>query len=599
MFKIKTINDFYNIVGDYFDNDIWNLKRYPLKKISSKYSSSYDKTAILDFSNLKNKKLKLEIKFYLKNFLESTSLTKVNIQQSYVNPIKKLIKFIVDEDVVIISLSKIDNEFEEDYRYFLENKIGIKTKGISKGYLVDKDQFVFLRKINKYFKRLYFEGDFFERDFWPIKKLNLSNQRTDNSKKIKGIHFKNINNKKLVKEFTKHLIKNTKLSFATFNLKKYKVQDFLNYYNEYSINEIDRRMAENYIEHLSKKDNINKTFNSHITSLIDFYKFLLMNNKVEKPIFFDQDYKKEKRSKKNSSIDDYVINQIFLILDQIPYQYQCMYLLLVCLGMRISEVCTVKIDSLYKKEEYYFIEYYQTKMKKEVSNPIPKVLYNMLEKQRQIIMNKYDKNAEYLFPSTKNKAFSSVYFKRKMDLLLADYDIKNLDGSRYKFNSHDYRHTLATKMIKKGISIDIIQKTLHHESPEMSLSYIDEMDERKINRYKKMININGEKQSVFLDKELQEVAEVKWLKEHINAQSLPNGVCALPVGLGDCPHANSCLVCEYFRTSCEFLSVHKKQLETTNKLLEKSKKNNWKMQIETNTKVKENLINIIKTLEKE
>ena len=50
-----------------------------------------------------------------------------------------------------------------------------------------------------------------------------------------------------------------------------------------------------------------------------------------------------------------------------------------------------------------------------------------------------------------------------------------------------------------------------------------------------------------------------WLKANLKAQALPNGICALPVILGECPHANACLSCQHFCTSRAYLPVHQQQ----------------------------------------
>ena len=68
------------------------------------------------------------------------------------------------------------------------------------------------------------------------------------------------------------------------------------------------------------------------------------------------------------------------------------------------------------------------------------------------------------------------------------------------------------------------------------------------------INIHGDnapiKSAVRLD---DDEAYAEWARSYINTQILPNGVCAKPVKLGKCPHANSCLTCLDFRKSIDVL----------------------------------------------
>ena len=90
--------------------------------------------------------------------------------------------------------------------------------------------------------------------------------------------------------------------------------------------------------------------------------------------------------------------------------------------------------------------------------------------------------------------------------------------------------------------------------------------------------------------------DAQWLKRHISAQALPNGLCAMPV-VQSCDKANACLTCGNFRTDVRYLDQHKEQLERTCSILDAAKQNGWTRQIEMNEKLKQNLLNIIEPLE--
>lgn len=72
-----------------------------------------------------------------------------------------------------------------------------------------------------------------------------------------------------------------------------------------------------------------------------------------------------------------------------------------------------------------------------------------------------------------------------------------------------------------------------------------------------------------------DTADLQWFKKSVQAQALPNGSCALPSIQQGCPHANACLTCTHFRTTIEFLAMHKEQLEQTEKIIEKAKANKY------------------------
>jgi hypothetical protein len=85
---------------------------------------------------------------------------------------------------------------------------------------------------------------------------------------------------------------------------------------------------------------------------------------------------------------------------------------------------------------------------------------------------------------------------------------------------------------------------------------------------------------------------------NVLAQALTNGYCAIPVVAGPCPHPNACLNCVHFRTDIGFLEIHKAELRETERVIAKANANGWKRQIEMNEQKRNNLFNIITSLER-
>jgi integrase/recombinase XerD len=62
-------------------------------------------------------------------------------------------------------------------------------------------------------------------------------------------------------------------------------------------------------------------------------------------------------------------------------------------------------------------------------------------------------------------------FVRYLNILAAKFDICDFTGKRWKFQSHQFRHTVATRMINNGVPQHIVQRYLGHESPQMTAMY--------------------------------------------------------------------------------------------------------------------------------
>ena len=88
------------------------------------------------------------------------------------------------------------------------------------------------------------------------------------------------------------------------------------------------------------------------------------------------------------------------------------------------------------------------------------------------------------------------------------------------------------------------------------------------------------------------IADLQWLKKHVDTRTLPNGWCGIPIALGPCPHPNACLTCPHFRTDRTHLATHEKQLSETVKIIQISQERGWTVQAENNEQVATNLRNI-------
>ena len=95
-----------------------------------------------------------------------------------------------------------------------------------------------------------------------------------------------------------------------------------------------------------------------------------------------------------------------------------------------------------------------------------------------------------------------------------------------------------------------------------------------------------------------DTGDLRWFTRNVLAQALPNGYCAIPVIAGPCPHPNACLNCAHFRTDASFLDVHKAELRDTERVITKANANGWTRQIEMNERKRNNLVNIVTSLER-
>lgn len=303
-------------------------------------------------------------------------------------------------------------------------------------------------------------------------------------------------------------------------------------------------------------------------------------------------------------------------IDKLPEPVMRMVLVIQECGMRISELLHLKQDCLLQDTAGdWFLRYYQFKMKKEITIPISRELVRVLQEQQHYIQDALGKDFEYLFCANRSgsrkrgmpkgafipesKVMTRNNFAKRLNDLAKDQNICDETGKVWHFQTHQFRHTVGTRMINNKVPQHIIQRYLGHESPVMTAVYAqihDETMKKEVAAFHgKVVNVSG--QVVQANDIEADDTDLQWFKKNIQAQALPNGSCALPSISKGCPHANACLTCTHFRTSAEHLETHQQELKQTQQIIEKAKANGWQRQVQMNQEVEANLKAMIATLE--
>lgn len=107
-----------------------------------------------------------------------------------------------------------------------------------------------------------------------------------------------------------------------------------------------------------------KGFNERIFGIGHFYKFMEVKQYITRmPFRIEYFQQKEVIVHHDRSVEETVYMEILKKLYLFPERLRCMFLHLWCLGLRASEVCTLKGNAYYQQGEDYWIQVYQVKMK--------------------------------------------------------------------------------------------------------------------------------------------------------------------------------------------------------------------------------------------
>lgn len=455
-------------------------------------------------------------------------------------------------------------------------------------------------------------------DVWDAKELGVKIRLYSTRSKFVFTRIKQPWLKKLAKKFIKFRAATrafgTLDSYMTgFNI----FSEFLaeNYPDITGIKNVNRELIIEYIHYLNRQDFKPQTTISRLGAIKLFFEDGNINGwfKIPPHLIRVEDYPKSQKALPRY-IPEEVVKQLNQHIDKLPEQLMRMVLVFQECGLRIGEVLTLTFDCLRQDSQgdwFLFITRY--KMKKEQNIPISRELVAVIQEQQQYIRDNLSQDFHYLFCGRKKGATSrehyypepkvmtpesfSIYINR----LAEEGDITDSNGKTWRFQSHQFRHTVGTRMINNNVPQHIVQKYLGHESPTMTMRYAhihDQTLKKEIAKYHdtRVVNIAGEVVES-ITPELDNDLDLHLLKKKVLPQALPNGSCGRPIALGECPHANACLTCGDFRTTIEFLDQHKTQLEETKKIIKSAEEKGWERQAEMNKRVENNLAKIINTLE--
>lgn len=493
-------------------------------------------------------------------------------------------------------------------------------------YKINNPDNILLSVIYKVLQEDYDERDEWDKEMWNALKLGIP---TSSSRSDYTMNFVGINQNWLYEAARKYLRYNITInSWANSQRKLGIIKDFslhlLTNYEEITPDSIDRQIVIDYFSKLLQTGLKSATRHYHVCTLQHFFELCAREEWMAIPdrrLIYREDYPRIEKA-----LPRYIPEEVMATLNQhinkLPDVIMRMLLVIQEAGMRVSELCSTPYDCLLRDAEGdYFLKYYQGKQKKDHTIPISAELVGVIIEQQQIIRAKFGINCPYLFvypDENKPRSFKQDYFADALNRLSYKEQIKDNTGKVWRFQAHQFRHTVGTRMINLGVPQHMVQRFLGHASPEMTATYATILDQTMKTKFfefkEKLVNVTG---NIVTPESLQvEMAEgldpndidSQWLKKNTLAQALPNGLCAIPVVQGSCPWgSNKCLTgndgsgCTHFKTDRRYLTKHHEHLERVNGIIDWALQNpdsrRSKEILKENIPVRDNLMRIINGLE--
>lgn len=230
----------------------------------------------------------------------------------------------------------------------------------------------------------------------------------------------------------------------------------------------------NYLKYLDAFKLSNSTISRHLSSIRNFYNYLVNHNYINHNAFNDVS-----NPKKIKKLPEYLYEQeIFDLLDNLNTETiydrrnQLILELLYSTGMRLSELTNIKLKDINDDEIRVL-----GKGRKERIVYLDKVCKELLDNYLSNDRSLFNPKVDYLILNKDGNQLSNRSVEKIVDDLINEVSIKK------HVTPHTIRHTFATHLLNNGCDLKVVQELLGHASLSTTQIYTHLTSERIRNTY--------------------------------------------------------------------------------------------------------------------
>ncbi|MDQ3106652.1 MAG: tyrosine-type recombinase/integrase [Actinomycetota bacterium] len=274
-------------------------------------------------------------------------------------------------------------------------------------------------------------------------------------------------------------------------------------------------------------------------------------------------------------------------------------------GLRANDACRLPFNPLVEDSAGWpCLRFHSRKVNADQLVPLSGRAAVAIRDQQAVVRADYPPTTAWLFPDPArhldgSRPFTYDKLNRRLSTWQKHIGLHDESGRPVHVTSHQFRHTVGTRLINAGVPQHVVQRVLGHASPGMTVVYAQLHDttiRAAFDTYQQLrVNLAGE---VIAFDPNAPTADAEWVKHNLSRiqASLPNGYCGRPPQQ-DCPHPNACLTCPDFQTTVEFLGVHRDHAERNRKLIAVAEANGQFRLVDNHRRVQDSLDQIIPALE--
>ena len=252
-------------------------------------------------------------------------------------------------------------------------------------------------------------------------------------------------------------------NYSDFTCNNYKKD--LNEYNSFILSNkinyknMDYNEAKEYVIYLNKKNDAKYTISRKLSSLRTFYKYLVLNNKVESnPFLLVSSPKKEKRIPKfiNYNNMEEILN-VPNIKTKEGQRERVILEVLYASGVRVSELVNIKLKDIDFSNKNILIFGKGSKERLVSFGDYALEYINLyLKEGRNLLLDGV--KSDYLIVGKKSEKLTTRRVEQIID------DIIKRTSIKLNITPHMFRHTFATHLLDNGCDLLVVQELLGHAS---------------------------------------------------------------------------------------------------------------------------------------
>jgi len=247
-------------------------------------------------------------------------------------------------------------------------------------------------------------------------------------------------------------LKELRYSENTLETYKHMFEEFINYFPDSDLTEIDDEMIIRFLQYLVNERNISGSYQNQSINSIKFYYEKVLG--CARKVYTIERPRKEKYLPEVLSEEEVI--KIFNATDNL--KHKAIMMTIYSAGLRISELINLKLKDI--DSQRMQIKVVQAKGKKD--------RYTLLGMKTLEVLRKYVtayKPKEWLFEGAKGEQYSTSSIQANLKIAVEKAGIKK------RITVHTLRHSFATHLLEAGTDIRYIQSLLGHSSSKTTEIY--------------------------------------------------------------------------------------------------------------------------------